>query len=463
MVDDTIAAIATAPGEAGIGVVRISGQKALGIARKVFRPKRRGLWDEGSGWRVGYGLIVEGESGEVIDEGIAVVMPGPHSYTREDVVELQCHGGTVVLRRVLESVLRCGARLAEPGEFTRRAFLNGRIDLAQAEAVVDLVRAQTEAASRLALDQLRGSLSIRIAEIKSKLVEMLVLIEGCIDFPEDDVPEPPRWDLWNRLEGALAGIERLLASARAGMVIREGSKAAIVGRPNVGKSSLLNALLGVERAIVTDVPGTTRDVVSEVVDIGGVPVRLADTAGIRETADLVEGIGVERAVGEAATADLVLVVVDDSVGITGEDREVFGVVRNLLDAGRGVVVVNKIDLGLGKVSDGELAQWKGACPVVRVSCRTGEGLDELKEELRKLAVGGATVETGMVTRLRHKVALEEARAACLRAGEGLRRGDPLDVIAVELREAAECLGRVTGETVTDEVIAEIFSTFCVGK
>ncbi|MGB9867517.1 MAG: tRNA uridine-5-carboxymethylaminomethyl(34) synthesis GTPase MnmE [Bacillota bacterium] len=463
MSDDTIAAIGTAPGEAAIGVVRISGGAAIDVARKVFRPRRQGLLDHGGGWRVGLGLIVEVGSGEVIDEGIAVVMPGPHSYTREDVVEIQCHGGGVVLRRTLESVLRAGARLAGPGEFTLRAFLNGRIDLTQAEAVVDLVRAQTEASSRVALDQLRGSLSRRIGEIKRRIVELLALIEGCIDFPEDDVAEPPRELLVERLGGVVYSIDRLLSSARVGIVVREGAKVAIVGRPNVGKSSLLNALVGTERAIVTDVPGTTRDVVSEVVDVGGVAVRLCDTAGIRETRDLVEGIGVERAIGEVTSADVVIVVVDDSEGLTKGDREVFGIVGEALREGRGIIAVNKIDLDMGRVGDEELSLWKGSCPVVRISCRTGRGLDALRKMLKELILGRWEPETGMVTRVRHKVALEEARGACVRAGEGLRRGDPIDLVAVELREAAECLAKVTGEVVTDEVIDEVFSTFCVGK
>ncbi|HHV78678.1 MAG TPA: tRNA uridine-5-carboxymethylaminomethyl(34) synthesis GTPase MnmE [Firmicutes bacterium] len=459
--EDTIAAIATPPGEGGIGIVRISGVRAFEIGRRVFRPARKGFWEE-RGWRVGLGSAVK-DSGEVLDECVAVVMPAPRSYTKEDVLEIQCHGGQAVLGMVLETVLNLGARLAEPGEFTQRAFLNGRIDLAQAEAVIDLVRAQTETALRVAVDQLRGSLSRRVRKLRRGLVDMLASIEGSIDFPEDEVPEPERPQLIEDIQRIIGEIDELLSSARQGIIVREGLKVAIVGKPNVGKSSLMNALLGAERAIVTDLPGTTRDVVTEVADINGVAVTLADTAGIRDTKDVVEGVGVERAVGQARAADLVLLVVDDQTGLTAEDWQVREIVSEALKGERGLVVVNKIDAGRGMVRAEEASRLGFGSPVVRVSAKTGAGLDELKRQIVRKTLQSEQVGSGLVTRVRHKRALEEAREVCVRVEEELKGGDPLDLVCVELREAAEVIGRITGENVTEDVIDQIFSTFCVGK
>lgn len=404
---DTIAAISTPAGEAGISVIRISGPEALEVAGRVFR----GVFPAES-HSVAYGHVADPSSGETLDEVLLTVFRAPRSYTREDVVEIGCHGGAVVARRVLRAVMRAGARAAGPGEFTARAFLHGRIDLSQAEAVLDLVRSRTGSAAAAALSQVRGGLSSEVRDVRLGIVDMAAWIEAGIDFP-DEVGDPPAQEIGRRLADAIGCIERLLKTGEKGRVLREGLRVALAGRPNVGKSSLLNALLREERAIVTDIPGTTRDVIEESADISGVPVVLVDMAGVRETCDTIERIGVERARSEIAGAGVVVVVLDDSEGVTPGDERV---VREVCAGPQPVVIaVNKVDLGHGGIGErdveGLLGQRHTVKGVVRVSARTGEGLEGLEHAILSAAAGGAIEGQGgvVVTRLRHLEALERDR------------------------------------------------------
>lgn len=456
--DDTIAAIATAPGEGALGVVRVSGPAAFAVAERVFRPARGGgRWE---GFRARYGWAVHPRSGEVLDEVVALAMVGPRSYTGEDVVEFSCHGGPVVLRRVLEAVLAAGARLAEPGEFTRRAFLNGRIDLAQAEAVIDLIRARGEWARRAALAQLGGALSRRLREVREGIVRCLAHVEALLDFPEDEVEAWGEAELRARVEELAAEVAGLSAGYEAGRLVREGVRVAIVGRPNVGKSSVLNALLGEDRALVTAVPGTTRDVIEEGLVVEGVPLVLADTAGIREAGDEVERLGIERAREVLRDADVILLVVDAAAGWTEGDEAVAG----LVDPERAVIALNKVDLGRPRVERAVLERLFAGRPVVEVSALEGRGIEELRRLLARAAWSGVAPREGLlVTRARHRDALERCREGLERAGAALREGLPADVVAAELRRAAGAVGEITGETVDEAVLETVFREFCLGK
>lgn len=460
-IEDTIAAISTPVGEGGIGIVRVSGAGALAIAARVFRPRRAKDISSVRTFSAHVGQVVDPKNGSAIDEAILTVMRRPGSYTREDVCELSCHGGLVAVRRVLEAVIRAGARLAEPGEFTKRAFLNGRIDLAQAEAVIDLIRAKTDRAMEVAAGQLGGRLSRAVSELREHLIGCLAEIEAGLDFPEEDIEDVSRERLRGEIDSTGARVEKILAGAGAGRILREGLRTVIAGRPNVGKSSLLNALLDARRAIVTDVPGTTRDAIEEVASIRGIPVVLVDTAGIRETLDLVERLGVDRAKELLREADLALLVVDDSAGVTGEDLRIMELV-----AGRPVMLVaNKADLGLGRAEPGEARRILGEVPFLRVSAVTGEGLDDLAAAIEGLVYGGRANpgEVPLAANVRHKAALEKARAALAAASSALRAGTPLDFLAIDLKGALEALGEITGETVGEDIIDEIFRRFCIGK
>lgn len=459
MKEDTIAAIATAVGVGGIGIVRISGPAALAIGDRIFKARRGGKVSEQPGYTARYGEVVDPETGEAIDEALALVMRAPASYTREDVVELHCHGGPVPLTLALRAVLKAGARLAEPGEFTERAFLNGRLDLAQAEAVADVIRAQTEVSLRVARRQLEGRLSQEVREVSEELLNVAALLEVGIDFPEDEVPELTPEELALRLERIRERIEKLCTTGRSGRILREGLPTVIVGKPNVGKSSLLNALVGARRALVTDVPGTTRDVIEEVVSIRGIPVRLLDTAGIRETPDKVERLGVEAAKERLAGADLVLLVLDASRAWEEEDARI-----QALCAGKEtVVLLNKTDMGGGLT----LAEAKRRCPgreVIPASVKEGWGLEELEEAIVRLVYGGrVTGAQESVSNVRHLTALEAARNNLTEAIAAARSGLTLDVVSTEVRAARLELGKITGETVDDAVLERIFRNFCVGK
>jgi len=450
--DDTIAAIGTPPGEGGIGIIRMSGPEAPAILRRLVAPTRGGAsWVP---WRLRHGHVVEPGSGAVVDEVLGVWMAAPHTYTRQDVAEIHCHGGMVALRRVLELCLQAGARLAEPGEFTLRAFLNGRLDLAQAEAVLDVVRARSRAGLQMSVGQLQGKLSARVAAVRRQLVEALAHVEAAIDFPDDEIPP---CDLPALLEDVAAGLDAFLASAEQGMAYRQGLRTAIVGRPNVGKSSLLNALLRAERAIVTPIPGTTRDTVEENAVIAGMPLVLVDTAGLTETADPVERLGVERSRAALDTADLVLWVVDGSLPPTAEDRAIAGPVEGRA----GVLVVNKCDLPRVPGHEGLAPGWRA----VHISALTGQGLESLEQAVLDTVLAGRVqaAEAPLVSRPRHADALRRAREHVAAAARAHAEGWPDDCIAIDLRAAASALGEITGETVGDDVVARVFADFCLGK
>jgi tRNA modification GTPase len=440
--DDTIAAIATAAGEAGIGVVRLSGPEALPIAQGLFRPSSTTCAFETH--RLYHGHVADG--GETVDEVLLAYMRGPHSYTGEDVVEIHGHGGPVPLERILHLAIGHGARLANPGEFTLRAFLNGRLDLAQAEAVADVIQSRSEASLRLAVNQLSGRLSRAVDEARRKILGVMAQLEASIDFSEDDVPPPAGAGLINELAPALEDLCRLLEAADEGILYRRGARVAIVGRPNAGKSSLLNALLRTNRAIVTPIAGTTRDTIEESISLAGLPVVLIDTAGITDTSDLVEAIGVERSRRALDEADLVLFVYDASVGWTREDSA-------LLPSKPLLIVANKLDLlGADAHPDG-----------LPVSALTGEGLAELEAALRARLAPHAAVDDILVNNLRHKALLEQAAQHVRDAIDSINSQRPADFVSIDLRAALGALGAITGTEVSESLLDEIFSRFCIGK
>ncbi|WP_218025669.1 tRNA uridine-5-carboxymethylaminomethyl(34) synthesis GTPase MnmE [Capsulimonas corticalis] len=450
--DDTICSLATPPGVGGIGVIRISGPAAFAVADAVTRRPRSVPSASFAGHTL-HRADVLAQDGSVIDDVLLAIFHAPRSYTGENVVEVSAHGGPVPLRRILSRLLTHGARLAQPGEFTQRAFLNGKMDLAQAEAVGDIIAARTDEALALARSQQSGRLSSEVAEIRHVILGVMARIEASIDFPED-VGELDT-DLCEReIQDAQARIARLLATADRGILVREGLKMVLAGRPNVGKSSLLNALLRVSRAIVTPIPGTTRDTLEESVNIRGIPVRAVDTAGVRDTDDLVEKLGVERSMESLRGADLVLLILDAAVGETDEDRAL----RAQLGSTPHVIVWNKCDLQTPENAGPDDA---------RVSASTGEGIEALEETIAHRALSGGVIDTGsagaVISHSRHRHALEAAQARLDDALATLRGHMPADFISIDVRGALLSLGEVTGETATEDIIHEIFSRFCIGK
>jgi tRNA modification GTPase len=458
---DTICAIATPPGEGGIGIIRLSGDKAVEIASRIFRsPTGRTVKDYAT-HTLHVGDLHDPETGLRLDQVLVAVLKAPRTYTREDVVEFHCHGSPLVLRLALQNLIRSGARLAQPGEFTKRAFLNGRLDLAQAEAVMDLIQARSESGLRLAVEQLRGKLSEELGRIREALLRLLVEVEAGIDFLEDDIAFISTEALSNGIEAVVNQIRGLIGSADDGRIVREGITVVLVGRPNVGKSSLLNALARADRAIVTDIPGTTRDVLEEFVSIRGIPVRLLDTAGLRESGDRVEREGVRRAEEALQRADLVLIILDGSARLESEDRQVLA-----LTAGKSrLVVANKMDRGasweFSELAPGSAVQER----MVRTSALHGTGLDELQDAIRGavLTQGAEPMEGVVVTHLRHRVALEKAKASLGHVQVSLERRMPAECIAMDLRGAINAIGEIIGETTVDDVLDRIFQEFCVGK
>jgi len=456
---DTIAAIATPYGESGIGIVRMSGSEAKRIAEKVFRP-RSGPTTLTS-HHIYYGDIIDPAEERPIDEVLLTFMAAPKTYTREDVVEINCHGGVGVLQRVLEVVLRAGAREALPGEFTRRAFLSGRIDLSQAEAVLDIIQAKTDKGLRLAEEQLRGRLAREVAQLHEDLLGVLVSIEAYIDFPEEDIDPPSTEGIVEMFQHNLAKIEGLIRAYAEGEIYREGVKAAIVGKTNVGKSSLLNQVLERQRAIVTAVPGTTTDVIEEAVNLSGVLIRLMDMAGLREPRNQVEEEGVRLARGKLSEADLIILVVDRSRPLDDEDRRTFREVKGR----RAILVLNKVDLPPCTEAE-EVHQATGIKNIYPISALRGDGIEELKRGIVAAIVTGRVQKGGgelVPVNLRHKRVLERAKGLLEEALEGRRRGIPWDLTAIEIRQILSALGQIVGQTTTEEVLELIFSRFCIGK
>jgi tRNA modification GTPase len=458
METDTIAAIVTPLGEGGVALIRVSGPAALSIADQVYQGKAK--LHEVPTHTVHYGYIHHPQTNERIDEVLVTVMRSPRTFTREDVVEIGCHGGMIPVQATLGALLTAGARLAEPGEFTKRAFLHGRIDLSQAEAVIDLIRAKTDEAAKVALQQHEGHLSRLIRQLRHEIVETLAQLAVNVDYPEYDAEELTRPFLGERAHYIAKEIDRLLATARQGKIYREGIAVAIVGRPNVGKSSLMNRLTQANKAIVTDIPGTTRDIIEEYVNVRGVPLRLLDTAGIRETEDVIERIGVEKSRKALQQADLILLVLNFAEPLHVEDERLLA----MLPGHTAVVIVNKVDLPQQLDLD-EVRSRIGDRPFITVSLKEEQGMEQLEEAIAALFFQGKVnvMEGTYVSNARHIHLLERAKASMLEVIAGIDAGMPLDMVEIDLKNAWQFLGEVIGEAVAEDLIDQIFSQFCLGK
>jgi tRNA modification GTPase len=458
---DTIAAISTPMGEGAISIVRLSGDDAIKIADQLFSGVKGKRLANVETHTIHYGHLLDPKTQEVVEEVMVSVMKGPKTFTKEDVVEINCHGGIVSVNRVLQFVLNYGARLAEPGEFTKRAFLNGRIDLSQAEAVMDLIRAKTDKAMNVALGQMEGRLSKLIKKLRQEILETLAQIEVNIDYPEyDDVEEMTHSMLIEKAVYVRTEIERLLQTSQQGKILREGLSTVIIGRPNVGKSSLLNSLVHENKAIVTDIPGTTRDVIEEYVNVRGVPLRLLDTAGIRETEDIVERIGVERSRQVLKEADLILLVVNYADELTEEDRNIFKAVEGM-DV---IVIINKTDLPQ-RIDLGTVRELSKEHKLVTTSLLEEQGIDELEEAIASMFFSGS-IESGDLTYVsnsRHIALLNQSLHSIEEAINGVDMGVPIDIIQIDLTRTWELLGEIIGESVHESLIDQLFSQFCLGK
>jgi len=461
MFDDTIAAIATPLGEGGLAVVRISGADALAVADKIFQPSGKSSLKPSAAptHTIHYGKIVR--HGETVDEVLLAVLRAPRTFTREDAVEISCHGGLLPAKLVLDTILENGARLAEPGEFTKRAFLNGRLDLAQAEAVADLIHSRTELALAAANEQLAGKLSQRINQLRDEMMKTLAHVEAHIDFPEEDISPDTKNQLLARLENGVAFMDELLRTANEGQILRRGIRAAIVGRPNAGKSSLLNQLLGHDRAIVSHIAGTTRDTIEETANIRGLPVVFIDTAGLREGRDEIEVEGIRRSRESLAKAELILHVFDASEPLTSADENYLAEFAGK----KRILVRNKTDLPVKLELPPEFHVTRHSSPVTDVSCLSGQGMEALKDAIKNLVWAGK-IEAGMLQVMinsRHQEALGRAREATLRTIEALRADLPLELVALDLHIAVNAVGEIVGKTTTEDLLDSIFSQFCLGK
>ena len=468
--ESTIAAIATSPGESGIGIIRISGEKSLNILNKIFYPVSKNLAPKDNHRQLIYGHIKD-ELGHIIDEVLAVYFPAPKTYTAEDVVEIDCHGGIVPLSNTLSLVLRCGADLAEPGEFTKRAFLNGRLDLTQAEAVIDVINSKTNSSFDVAMEQLRGRFSKEINEIRKEITDVLVDIAVNIDYPDEDI----ELILYDKLENQLRSIKKkvdyLIDSSDTGRILREGLNVAIIGRPNVGKSSLMNAMLRESRAIVTEIPGTTRDTIEELINVRGIPVNLIDTAGIRSTDDVIEQIGIDKSKKSLESADLVIFMIDLTSEISAEDYEIF----NQVDKSKLLLLFNKADK-TARISEADIASFARGARYMISSVNDSKSVDEIENAIFEKAGGNLLLgkeseadklarspKSNIVTNARHKNMLERAATSLGEAINAASDGIPLEFMEIDIRNAYEELGFITGDSVQDDVIDEVFSRFCLGK
>lgn len=455
---DTIAAVATAMTASGIGIIRMSGPDSRKIAGKVYRSKGgKKRIEEVSSHTINYGFICDGE--ETIDEVLVMVMNGPRSYTGEDTVEIDCHGGVLAMKRVLETVVKYGARPAEPGEFTKRAFLNGRMDLSQAEAVIDVINAKNEYALKSSLGQLKGNIQKAIQEIRERIIYQIAYIESALDDPEHISIDGYGETLGKEVELLKERLQQLLQTVREGKLMKEGIKTVILGKPNAGKSSLLNILVGEERAIVTDIAGTTRDILEESIVLHGISLRMIDTAGIRSTEDVVEKIGVKKAIEYAKDADLILYVVDSSVPLDENDREIL----ELLQDKRAIVILNKADLE--PVVTEDILRKKTKHAVVSISAKEEEGIDLLEQQMKDMFFDGELSfnDEIYITNVRHKAALEEAKRSLELVENSIQMQMPEDFFSIDLMNAYEALGSIIGESVGEDLVNEIFSKFCTGK
>lgn len=455
---DTIAAIATGMTESGVSIIRVSGNKAVEIVDSIFEGKNnRGLKDIKS-YTLRYGHIKDAKTNEFLDEVLVSYMKGPRSFTAEDVIEVNCHGGVMVTNRVLQEIIKGGARIAEPGEFTKRAFLNGRIDLSQAEAVIDIIKSKTEVSMKSAVSQSEGKISREIGAIRHGLLQVIAHIEATVDYPEEDLEEVTGENVQKDINEILSSINNLLETADEGKILREGIKTVIVGKPNVGKSSLLNFLLQEKRAIVTDVPGTTRDIIEECINIAGIPIKIVDTAGIRETDDIVEKIGVERSKEKIDEADLIVLVLDSSRVLEDDDLEIINWIKDK----KYIVLLNKSDLN-AKIRKEDIKDLDSKY-IFDASIKLGKGLDDLKETIKNMFFKGEVdYESIYVTNSRHKEALIRAKE-CLNASLGcLENTNAIDLASIDIRNAWSFLGEITGDTLNEEIIDKIFSEFCLGK
>jgi tRNA modification GTPase len=474
--NDTIAAISTAYGEGGIGIIRISGDLAEQILDQIFVPaflSPAAVHAEPSESSQGehaanrhpnrvmqYGKIIDPKTGEMIDEVLVVFMKAPATYTREDVVEIHCHGSIIALRKTLSLCLQLGARLAEAGEFTKKAFLNGRLDLSQAEAVIDMIRAKTSKSFEVAVGQLEGKLSVEVLTLRKQLLDLLVEITVNIDYPDEDIEEVVYEALLNSVSQIGGEIDKLMLTADTGRILQEGLNVVIIGKPNVGKSSLMNALMRETRAIVTEIPGTTRDTISETISLKGIPVRLTDTAGIRETENTIEQIGITRSKASFKQADLILLMLDVSEELSEEDKYI---IEHIGDK-RTILLANKIDLG-AKATLEEIQQFLPDAKIIETSMVSDVGLEKIEEEIQQLVYGGkvSQKESLMITNARQENLLREAGKALSDATAMIQINEPLELIEVDIRRSFELLGEIIGETVSDDIISEVFSRFCLGK
>lgn len=459
---ETIAAISTAMGNGGIGIIRMSGKESFKILEKIFRNNKGEKIDLNKikGYTIQYGTIVDSKTEEKIDEVLVSFFKNPKSYTREDMCEINSHGGMVVEKQILEQCLKNGAILAEPGEFTKRAFLNGRIDLSQAESIMDLINSKTEKESKASINQLQGDLSNRINEIRHDLLDIMADIEASIDYPEYDIEEVTNSKALEVLENTKNKLESLKDTFKSGKILKEGIKTAIIGKPNAGKSSLLNKILKEERAIVSEIEGTTRDTIEEFIKIKGIPLKIIDTAGIRKTSDKIEEIGVKKALDIAKDAELVLVILDNSKDLTEEDKEIL----KLAESKNSIILLNKVDLKENNLENSEELN-KLNKKIIKISAKNGNGIEELYNEIenmfqiKNLETDGEII----ITNIRHKNQIEYAINNIDEAMNAVKNNLPIDIISISIKQTLEDLGKITGENVSEDIINEIFSKFCLGK